>query len=698
MGSYNTAVITTVGQALLTSVIGAQGTMTFTKLQTSSYAYASGTDLSALTSLNNVEQEANIGTATIVDSTHIAADATISNSGISTEYNANTLGIFASDGVNEVLFAVSTAVTPDVIPADQGGTPSTYKYNFTLAVSSTSDITISAVGNIDASDVAYDNSVSGLSATNVQAALDEIVSSVRRTGKITLSAVSVELTNETPTATVSFTTNSDGVASVASSDPTIATASLSGTVVTITGLKSGTPTVTISIPETDHFTACSATISVESNIIAIGETYVIGNFKWTAAEDLGNNTICLQSQGMTGGTWPGYKLTTDYAGTKNYGSANTYYTSNMDGDNIANYDAVTQAWYTKYSPVEKTGQAYGSGLFLISNTKATGNYLDALSIAAGKGTGLGVYNNSWLGTYVVSYGAYRVETSKEIAGASQNADEVFAPAFNLDIDKVKLHGVIIIPNGETDVPTGSTVTPVNSIETWLRCAGIFDKPYTTIAEVLADSSTLATLISSQNAVDYMVRSTSWATDVCANSTAMSFIGLNNYCANALIADSTWLNAIANSTYIESVMNVKVPVMTGYTTPSGEVFDSGALNDYQGWHAFDGTLNTWQTTPYGSATNIYVGYSFTVAVCVKAIRIAMDNGSITSMQYKFQASNDKTNWNDISETFTSIADFTTVANNVTEYQHYRLLIISQQLGGGWGTGRIDGLQFYGREDV
>lgn len=174
MGSYNTAVITTVGQALLTSVIGAQGTMTFTKLQTSSYAYASGTDLSALTSLNNVEQEANIGTATIVDSTHIAADATISNSGISTEYNANTLGIFASDGVNEVLFAVSTAVTPDVIPADQGGTPSTYKYNFTLAVSSTSDITISAVGNIDASDVAYDNSVSGLSATNVQAAIDEL--------------------------------------------------------------------------------------------------------------------------------------------------------------------------------------------------------------------------------------------------------------------------------------------------------------------------------------------------------------------------------------------------------------------------------------------------------------------------------------------------------------------------------------------
>lgn len=174
MGSYNTAVITTVGQALLTSVLGAQGTMTFTKLQTSSYSYASGTDLSALTSLNNVEQEVNVGSATIVDSTHISASATISNSGISTEYNVNTLGIFASDGVNEVLFAVSTAVTPDVIPVDSGGTPSTYKYNFTLAVSSTSDITISAVGDITANDVSFDNTTSGLPATDVQTAIDVI--------------------------------------------------------------------------------------------------------------------------------------------------------------------------------------------------------------------------------------------------------------------------------------------------------------------------------------------------------------------------------------------------------------------------------------------------------------------------------------------------------------------------------------------
>jgi hypothetical protein len=212
MGSYNTAVITTVGQALLTSVLGAQGTMTFTKLQTSSYAYASGTDLSALTSLNNVEQEVSV-TAGVIDSTHIYANALISNTGVSTEYSVNTLGIFASDGNSEVLFAVSTAETPDVIPVDSGGTPSTYKYKFNLAVSSTSDITISAVGNIDASDVDYDNSVSGLSATNVQGVIDEVV--VEKASQRELSNLVLTGTTNTSGATIStgtcFVLNGDFV-------------------------------------------------------------------------------------------------------------------------------------------------------------------------------------------------------------------------------------------------------------------------------------------------------------------------------------------------------------------------------------------------------------------------------------------------------------------------------------------------------
>ena len=48
------------------------------------------------------------------------------------------------------------------------------------------------------------------------------------------------------------------------------------------------------------------------------------------------------------------------------------------------------------------------------------------------------------------------------------------------------------------VPTGSTVTPVNDIQTWLHCADIWNKNYTTLAQVLADTSTLNSLIARVN--------------------------------------------------------------------------------------------------------------------------------------------------------------------------------------------------------
>ena len=172
----------------------------------------------------------------------------------------------------------------------------------------------------------------------------------------------------------------------------------------------------------------------------------------------------------------------------------------------------------------------------------------------------------------------------------------------------------------TFIPTGSTVTPTDDIQTWLKCAGIFNKSYTTISQVLSDPSTVLSLITSDNAVDYMVRSTTWASDVCADSTAMTYIGLNDYCADTLLNDSTWLNAICNSTYFESVLNVKIPTMTSNTAPSGTVLYSSYYNNYfHGYYAFDGDSST-NWLPSVSATNNYIGYKFTknVKVCMASI--------------------------------------------------------------------------------
>ena len=142
MGSYNSIVITSAGQALLTSIIGTQGTITFSKFQTSSHVYPAGTDLTVLTSLQEVKQEVTPSGAGVLDAVNIYVTVALSNEGVVNTYTANTLGIFASDGNDEVLFGVATGISPDVIPADSGGAPSSYTYRMQLAISSTSNITI----------------------------------------------------------------------------------------------------------------------------------------------------------------------------------------------------------------------------------------------------------------------------------------------------------------------------------------------------------------------------------------------------------------------------------------------------------------------------------------------------------------------------------------------------------------------------
>lgn len=407
------------------------------------------------------------------------------------------------------------------------------------------------------------------------------------------------------------------------------------------------------------------------------------------------------------------------------------------------------------------------------------------------------------------------------------------------------------------VPDGSTVTPTDDIQKWLACAGITDKTYTTLAEVLNDSTTLLALLSNNNASDYLVRSKSWATasglvptmtsnttpsgtafsnserqaaykafdgddtsyaanqenvfpyylgytfptatvvrkvyilpyyesgapfikdfkiqgsndgftsdihdlydgsflatdtsktvtltntsaytsyrlnvinvfnssgyasiktvqfyalaenqGLCDNSTAMTDIGANNYCANTLLDDSTWCTAICNSTYFESVLNVKVPTMTSATTPSGECFADSNATDQEPYKAFDNNSSTtWSSNGlnYGTA---YVGYSFTSQ---NKMYLADFTQRVISVTYpprtgviKYQGTNDiNGTWNDISDEITINAWVNSspqvIRNRLygtTKYQHYRCLYISIS-GSTEVYPTTADIQFYGRQDI
>ena len=254
------------------------------------------------------------------------------------------------------------------------------------------------------------------------------------------------------------------------------------------------------------------------------------------------------------------------------------------------------------------------------------------------------------------------------------------------------------------LPNGSTVTPTDDIQTWLKCAGIRDKTtYTTLADVLADTDTFIALCADSNACDYMARSTTWASGVTADATAMQIVGMYDYCAEALLSDSTWAEAIGNSEYFESVLNTKVPTMTSNTTPSGTAFASSVYSSaYAAYKAFDSN----NSTTYWNAQNNqsypeYLGYTFTTPVKVSKVRIYIDSTTMRIYTYKIQGSNDGfvSDVHNLTDVITwsnsnpkeSVCKFA----NDSEYTSYRVLMLT-----GIATAAallVTELQFYGRTE-
>lgn len=241
-------------------------------------------------------------------------------------------------------------------------------------------------------------------------------------------------------------------------------------------------------------------------------------------------------------------------------------------------------------------------------------------------------------------------------------------------------------------PKGKTVTPINDVQTWLQCAGI-SKNYTTLNQVLADSSTLLGLMSNSNAVDYLVRSTNFASDICADSTAMSDIGANDYCAETLLnsTDTTWLNAICASTYCTSVLNIESPL-----SPS----DCGASSTYSGrpaYQAFNngGNLGNGSTFWLPASAPAYVWYMFPYSdVICRKVRFQI--GASSSCAYKIMGSNDGSTWTDVkpSETVAGGSNyFVTYENkpfrNTTKYKYYAFYVEGQYA--------VAYLKFYGRRN-
>ena len=130
--------------------------------------------------------------------------------------------------------------------------------------------------------------------------------------------------------------------------------------------------------------------------------------------------------------------------------------------------------------------------------------------------------------------------------------------------------------------------------------------------------------------------------ICDTADAMTAIGQNNYCANTLLADATWLDAIRSSAYKESVLNAKIPIMIDNTSPKGTCtyYDSNTSAMGVSQRNIDtNTARSWTTT-YATAQS-YAHESFNEDVWVVDRGYAASDNTPTIvqsyLQYEFDSS-------------------------------------------------------------
>ena len=143
MGQYRSAVITDAGQALLADAISGSGTVTFSAVKTSSYAYPQGTNIAGLTDLQDIVQTVTPFSVQVFNDTMLQVSTRFDNSDVTSAYLIQTIGAYAQIGDNDpVLFAVVQANTPDQMPVQSSVSPSAFIYNIQITVQQASQITV----------------------------------------------------------------------------------------------------------------------------------------------------------------------------------------------------------------------------------------------------------------------------------------------------------------------------------------------------------------------------------------------------------------------------------------------------------------------------------------------------------------------------------------------------------------------------
>ncbi|MBE5991092.1 MAG: hypothetical protein E7247_01700 [Paenibacillaceae bacterium] len=142
MGQYNKAVLTTAGEKLIARALAGEIKLNITEAKTSDYVYSVSTDFKSLTDMQEIRQTIRKPETTVIKETMIQTRVLLSNEEITSTYYIHNIGLYATDGTEEVLFCIVTAETPDEMPRYNGVASTSYIYNIQNVVEDAGEISI----------------------------------------------------------------------------------------------------------------------------------------------------------------------------------------------------------------------------------------------------------------------------------------------------------------------------------------------------------------------------------------------------------------------------------------------------------------------------------------------------------------------------------------------------------------------------
>lgn len=146
-----TTIFTTAAQSIAARLIANKTTAKFTKaeISTTNLFNQSVTELQVLTSLDNVQQTADINTVTVINNNTVNVNVAIDQTKAPNDYQMNSVGLFAVDGDGkEVLYSVTVLKDPVYIHQDAMGSALGIDLETVVGQSSNVDLSINPAGAV----------------------------------------------------------------------------------------------------------------------------------------------------------------------------------------------------------------------------------------------------------------------------------------------------------------------------------------------------------------------------------------------------------------------------------------------------------------------------------------------------------------------------------------------------------------------